>query len=150
MTSRYSPVNHICIGPSGVCISMHTRRVPPTRTSIFATGMVAPSGPYHFLKCSGSVHICHMRPTGASKLRSITTASWEASLSVIACAYLSLRSELCEVVVHPVEAGFPDGPVLLGPGRDLLEWCGVEGTRSVLGSLTPYDQPAPFQHFDVL
>src|SRR2546427_5354443 len=129
---------------------MHTSRVPPTRTSILATGIVAPSGPSHAAKCSGSVHICQMRSTGASKLRSITTASWELLLSVTVFACLSLRLELCEVVVHPVEAGLPDGPVLLSPGRDLLEWCGVEGTRSVLGSLTPYDQPAPFQHFDVL
>src|SRR5213083_569570 len=128
---------------------MHTRRVPPTCTSIFATGTLAPSGPYHAAKCSGSVHICQMRCTGASKLRSITT-SWEPFLSLIVYACLSLRLELCEVVVHPVEAGLPDGPVLLGPGRDLLESCGVEGTRSVLGSLTPSDQPGPFEHLDVL
>src|ERR1700704_3381027 len=128
---------------------MQTRRVPPTRTSIFATGMVAPSGPYHALKCWGSVHICQMRSTGASRLRSITT-SWEPSSSVILFARPSLRSELGEVVVHPVEAGLPDGPVLLGPGRDLLEWCGVEGARSVLRTLTAHDQPGPFQHLDVL
>src|SRR2546429_7514467 len=150
MTSRYSPVNHICIGPFGVCISMHTRRVPPTRTSILATGIVAPSGPYHAAKCSGSVHICQMRSTEASKLRSILTASLEALSSAIAFTCPSLRSEFSEVVVHPVEAALPDGPVLLGPGRHLLEWCGVERARSVLGSLTAYDQPSPFQRLDVL
>src|SRR5262249_43831356 len=48
-----------------------------------ATGMVAPCGPYHFLKCSGSVHICHTSSTGASKLRSITTESWLVTSSVI-------------------------------------------------------------------
>src|SRR5438876_1884978 len=104
---------------------MHTRRVPPTRTSILATGMVAPAGPYHAAKCSGSVHICQMRSTGASKLRSILTASWEPVLSVIVVACLSLRLKLGEVVVHPVEAGLPNGPVPLGPARDLLESCGV-------------------------
>src|SRR5256885_9832433 len=129
---------------------MHTRRVPPTRTSILATGMVAPSGPYHAAKCSGSVHICQTRSTGASKLRSILTASWESSPSAIVFACPSLRSELSEVVVHPIEAALPDGPVLLGPGRHLLEWCGVERARPVLGSLTPYDQPRPFQRLDVL
>src|SRR5204863_4269499 len=97
---------------------MHTRRAPPTRTSIFATGTTAPSGPYHALKCSGSVHIRQMRSTGASKLRSITTASREALSSVIVIACLSLRAELGEVAVQPVEPGLPDGPVLLGPGRD--------------------------------
>src|SRR5262249_36684701 len=148
-TSRYSPVNHIRIGPFGVCTSMHTRRVPPTRTSIFATGMVAPSGPNQALKCSGSVHICQTRATGASTMRSISTASAE-PLSVIAVACPSSWPELFEVVVHPVEAGLPDGPVSFGPSRDLLKWCGVQGARSVLGSLTPHHQTGSFQHLDVL
>src|SRR5207247_10868278 len=128
---------------------MRTRRVPPTRTSIFATGIVAPSGPYHAAKCSGSVHICQMRSTGASKLRSILTASWEVLSSAIAFACLSLRSELSEVVVHPVEAALPDRPVLLGPGRHLLEWRGVERARPLLGSLTPHDPHGPLQRLDV-
>src|SRR5215467_3944441 len=140
MTSRYSPVNHIRIGPFGVCTSMHTRRVPPTCTSIFATGMVAPSG---------SVHICQTSVNGASTMRSITTAS-AAPLSVIALACLSSWLKLSEVVVHQVEAGLPDGPVPFGPSRDLRKWCCVQGTRSVLGSLTPHHQPGLFQHLDVL
>src|SRR5205807_244455 len=115
-----SPVNHICIGPPGGDTSMHTRRLPPTRTSILATGMVAPLGPYHALKCSGSVHIFQMSSTGASKVRSITTAS----LSITVSAFPSL--ELCEVVVHAIEAGLPDGPVLFSPRRDLLNWRGVQ------------------------
>src|SRR5262252_5229417 len=146
MTSRYSPVNHIRIGPFGVCTSMHTRRVPPTRTSIFATGIVAPPGPYQALKCSWSVHICQTRAGGASTMRSISTASAE-PLSVIALALRGL--ELFEIVVHPVEAGLPDGPVAFSPGRDLLKWRRVQGARSVLGSLTPHHQPGPFQHLDV-
>src|SRR3974390_1881186 len=148
MTSRYSPVNHIRMGPLGVCHSKHTTRVPPTRTSIFATGIVAPSGPYQALKCCGSVHICQTRANGASMMRSITTASAE-PLSAIVLACPSLWPELFEVVVHPVEAGLPDGPVAFRPGRDLLKWCRVQGARSVLGSLTPHDQPGSFQHFDV-
>src|SRR5439155_16985621 len=125
-------------------------RVPPTLTSIFATGMVAPSGPYHLAKCSGSVHIRQTRSTGALRVRSITTASWVPLSSVIVFACLSLLLELLDVVVHSVEAGFPDGPVLLGPRRNRLEWCGVEGARSVLGALAPCDQPRPFEHLDVL
>src|SRR6516225_4077573 len=128
---------------------MHTRRVPPTRTSIFATGIVAPSGPYQVLKCSGSVHICQTRANGASTMRSITTASAEL-LSVIALTCPSSWPELVEVVVHLVEAGLPDGPVAFSPGRDLLERCRVQGARPVLGSLAPHDQPGPFQHLDVL
>src|SRR5215468_9078471 len=147
-TSRYSPVNHIRIGPFGVCTSMHTRRVPPTRTSIFATGIVAPSGPYQALKCSGLVHICQTRPNGASMMRSILTASVE-PLSVILLTCRSSWPELFEVVVHPVEAGLPDGPVAFSPSRDLLKWRRVQGARPVLGSLTAHDQSGPFQHLDV-
>src|SRR5262249_37366336 len=146
-TSRYSPVTHIRIGPFGVCTSMHTRRVPPTRTSIFATGIVAPSGPYQALKCSGSVHICQTRAAGASTMRSISTASAE-PLSIIALTCLR-GLELFEVVVHPVEAGLPDGPVAFSPGRDLLQWRRVQGARSVLGSVAPHHQAGPFQHLDV-
>src|SRR5215470_8923357 len=148
MTSRYSPVNHIRIEPFGVCTSMHTRRVPPTRTSIFATGIVALSGPYQALKCSGSVHICQTRANGASTMRAISTASAE-PLSVIVLACPSPWLELSDVVVHLVEAGLPDGPVTFSPSRDLLKWCRVQGARSVLGSLTPHHQPGPFQHLDV-
>src|SRR6266700_260432 len=72
-----------------------------------------------------------MRSTGASKLRSITTASREALSSVIVFVRLSLRAELHEVAVDPVEPGLPDGPVLLGPGRDLLQRRGVEGPWQV-------------------
>src|SRR5215467_6796172 len=127
---------------------MHTVRVPPTRTSIFATGIVAPSGPYQALKCSGSVHICQTRANGASKMRAITTVSAE-PLSVIVLTCPSWWSELSEVVVHPVEPGLPDRPVALSPGGDLLKWCGVQCTWSVLGLLTPQDQPGLFQHLDV-
>src|ERR1700680_3094570 len=76
-TWRYSPANHIDIRPAGVCTSMQIRRLPPARTSILATGGGGPAGPQHSLRCSGSVHICQMRSAGASKLRSITTSSWE-------------------------------------------------------------------------
>src|SRR5438093_161785 len=114
---------------------MATSRVPPTRTSIFATGIVAPSGPYHAAKCSGSVHICQMRSAGASRLRSIRTVSGDPLLSVTCSPVFRCGLELCEVAVHPVEAGLPDGAVLLGPGRDLLEARGIEGARPVLGSL---------------
>src|SRR4051812_5495756 len=150
MTSRYSPVNHMRIGPFGVCISIDTRRVPPTRTSIFATGMVAPAGPYHAAKCSGSVHIRQMRSTGAAKRRSITTASADALASVMCSPAFRCGLELLEVGVHPVEAGLPDGSVLLGPCGDRFEWRAVEGARPVLRLVPASDQPGPFQHLDVL
>jgi len=70
-------------------------------------------GPYHSLKSSGSVHSCQMRFTGASKLRSITTRPGNRCCRSSPSPVLR-ASELCEVVVHPVEAGLPDGPVLLG------------------------------------
>src|SRR5262245_33531166 len=109
--------------------------------------MDAPSGPYQCLKCSGSVHIFQTRSTGASKSRSITTASC-GDASVIAVA-LSLRLELREVVVHLVEARFPHAPVLLSPGRHLFEWCGVKRAWAVLGALAAHDETGLFQNLDV-
>src|SRR6266567_3170377 len=129
---------------------MHTRRLPPTRTSIFATGTVAPPGPYHALKWSGSVHIRQISSTGAAKLRSITTASWEALSSAIVFARLSSRSELGHVVVHPVEAGLPDGSVLLGPARQLRQRRGLQGARPVLSPVPTRHQPGSLEHLDVL
>src|SRR2546423_11182442 len=149
MTSRYSPVNHICSGPLGVVTSMHTSRVPPTRTSILATGIVAPAGPYQAAKCSGCVHICQIRPTGASNIRSIVTASCEPTLSVMVSLGHSVVSQLREVVVHPIEAGFPDGPVLLCPGCYFGQWARVEGTRPVLGEVAAGHQPGPLECLDV-
>src|SRR4051794_18410474 len=129
---------------------MHTKRPPPTRTSILATGIVAPSGPYQATKCSGSVQSFQMSSTGASKRRSITTASSRCSLSCVMLPAPARLSELPEVVVHPVEARFPHRPVLLGPGRDLLEGRGLERTRPVLGALSPHHQPRTLQDLDVL
>src|SRR5437868_1793007 len=120
----------------GVWTSMQIKRLPPTRTSILATGRVAPVGPNHSLKRPGSVHIRQMRSTGASKVRSITSAAWECLGSVMLPAILLLSSELREVVVHPIEPGLPDGSVLLGPGHNLLERRGIDCTRPVLGSVT--------------
>src|SRR3546814_5461779 len=111
--------------------------------------MVAPSGPYQASKCSGSVHICQTRSTGASKVRSFTTAScgpWRRS----SWSCPSVRLEAREVLGHPVEPGLPHRAVLLGPGRDLLEWSGVEGARPVLGLVASLDQPGTLQHLDVL
>jgi hypothetical protein len=64
------------------------------------------------------------------------------------------RSSLClqlrEVVVHPIEAGFPDGPVLLGPRRHFRQRAGVQGARPVLGELPPGHQAGPLEDLDVL
>src|SRR3954452_1996795 len=149
-TSRYSPVNHICTGPPGVETFIPTNRAPPTRTSILATGIVAPSGPYQAAKYSGSVHNFQTSSTGASKRRSMTTASSRRSLSFVMPSAPALLSELPEVVVHPVESCFPHRPVLLGPGRDLLEARGFERARPVLGSLSPHPQPRTLEALDVL
>src|SRR6516162_2909522 len=129
---------------------MRTRRLPPTRTSMLATEMVAPFGPYQAAKCSGTVHICQMSSMGASKRRSITTESCVLFVSVMALDVPSSMFELVEIVVHAVKARLPDGPVLLDPGRHHSQAGRVEGARSVLGALAADDQPGLLQHLDVL
>src|SRR5690242_20288785 len=91
-----------------------------------------------------------MSSTGASKLRSITTASCESIASAIVFACPSFRSELLHVLVHPFEAGLPHRSVPLGPRRDVLERRGVEDARPVLGALTAHDQAGALQHLEVL
>src|SRR3954453_21077145 len=136
------------IGPLGVVISINTCRVPPTRTSIRTTGIVAPSGPYHLAKWSGSVQSCQISSAEASKRRSRTTAS-TSPVSVIARAFLC-ELEVLEVVVHAVESVIPDRPVLLSPGRDVLQWSGVERARSVLRCVAALHKPGALEHLDVL
>src|SRR5260370_5036618 len=148
-TSRYSPANHIRIDPLGVCSAVQTRRHPPTCTAMVATAIEAPGGPSHALKCSESVHIRQIRSTGASKVRSNTTA-WDPAFSVIDSASAFVPSELFDVVVHLVESGFPHLSAPPSPGRDLFEWCGVDRAWPELGSLTTGHQPGPFENLDVL
>src|SRR5205823_6638022 len=109
-----------------------------------------PSGPYQAAKCSGSVHSFQMSSTGASKRRSMTTAFSRRSLSCVMLPAPALLSELPEVVVHPVESCLPHRPVLLGPGRDLLEARGLDRARPVLGSLSAHDQTRSLEDLDVL
>src|SRR3954454_15116531 len=135
--------------PSGVVTSMRSSRAPPTRTSMAATEMLAPAGPYHAAKCSGSAHNFQITPGGASNVRSITRSC--APLSpVMVNARLSLLLEWLEVGVHPVEPRLPDRPVLLGPRGNLLERCRVQATRPVLRVLTSDNQPGSLEHLDVL
>jgi dihydrolipoamide dehydrogenase len=66
-----------------------TRRRPPTMTSMSATGMLAPFGPYHAANCSGSVHSAQTSSTGASKIRSITSDPSGPARSLILIVLLS-------------------------------------------------------------
>src|SRR5215203_804981 len=132
----YSPVVHIFILPFGLCISMQIRRLPPTRTSILATGTVAPFGPYQFLKCSGWVHICQMKPTAASKVRSITTSSLEIVLSLI---IILLVIKLVNIVIHAVEACLPNMTVLLCPLGYFFQRLYSDGAGAILRFLSLCD-----------
>ena len=99
-------MNHICIAPSGVLISMQSSRLPPARTSISATGMVAPPGPYHVANCSGSVHILQTWSAGALRFRTITMLSVSPPvLSVSSAIVIARPSSRClwprSLVTHP-------------------------------------------------
>src|SRR5258706_15495832 len=122
--------------PLGVCASMQNRRLPPTRTSIWATGRLEPCGPYQLLKSSGWVHMRQMRSTGASKVRSITMASLDRVLSLIV---FLLVVQLIDKVVHAVKACLPDRTVLLYPLGNFFYGRYVEGTGAILRFLPLYN-----------
>src|SRR5262249_38068123 len=95
----------------------------------------------------GCVHSCHMRSMGASKVRSITIASLEIVLSLIA---FFLAVELLDIVVHAVKARLPYGTVLLCPVRNFFQGCSIDGAGAVLCFLPLSNQPRTLQYFDVL
>src|SRR2546428_8807768 len=57
---------------------MQWRRTPPTRKSVWKTGVVKPRGPHQRLTCSGSVQAFQTRSCGASKMRVMTTPPFAA------------------------------------------------------------------------
>src|SRR5262245_286086 len=114
--------------PSGE--AMQIRRLPPIRKSMLATGTVKPLGPYQFLKCSGSVHICHIKLTLASKVRSTTTESSFAMVALLIVCLLFI--ELIDIAVQLIKARVPDMTVLLRPLGNFLQGCCVDGARTIL------------------
>src|SRR5258706_11226503 len=107
--------------PEGVCTVMATVRSPLGRRSKRMVPMVAPAGPYQAAKCCGSVHIVHTWPMGAPTTRSMTVAS------SVGCSGIRglLVAKAGEMLFHPVESGFPEGPVALRPGQDISDRAGV-------------------------
>src|SRR5262245_23341121 len=128
MISLYSPTVHIFILPSGETI--HTRRLPPTRRSMLATGTWKPLGPYQFLKCSGSVHICQITSMLVLKVRSITTESSLAMVELFTVCLLLI--ELIDIVIQLVKARLPDVAILLSPLGNFLQGRGVKGAGAIL------------------
>src|SRR5262245_50194419 len=131
--------------PSGE--DMHIRRLPPIRKSMLATGTVKPFGPYQFLKCSGSVHICHIKPTLASKVRSITTESSFAMVALLIVCLLFI--ELIDIAIQLIKARIPDMAVLLCPLGNFLQGCCVNRAGTILRFLPLCDQPGALQYFDM-
>src|SRR5262249_5627209 len=97
-----------------------------------------------------SVHICQTTSTGASNVRSSTTASWVASESVVAIAGPFCRTERVDVRGQAVEARLPHRPVLLRPRRHVPQPRRTERARAVLRASTTDDQPGALQYLDVL
>src|SRR5216684_8575319 len=53
---------------------MHSRQVPPKRTSISHENTLKPWGPHQRIKCSGSVQASKTSSRGASKIRVMTSS----------------------------------------------------------------------------
>jgi hypothetical protein len=123
--------------PSGD--AMQIRRLPPTRTSISATGTVKPCGPYQFLKCSGSCPHLPDQIYGCIE----STFNYNCIFRNSAVThYFLLFVKLIDIVVHAVKACFPDMAVLLGPPGNFFQGRYVDGAGSILCFLPCMINPA--------
>src|SRR5258705_1141568 len=105
-----------------------------------------------------SVRAFQTRATGASKVRSttsassfVTTLSFGAIFLLLALNFvrLVLLLQFLEVAVELVEALLPVAPVVLDPVGDVLERIGLEPAGPPLRLAAALDEARAFQHFQV-
>src|SRR5689334_23028181 len=110
---------------------MANRNLPPTRKSISHIVSGQPTGPNHFITCSGLLIARKTMRAGASKVRVMTTVR-SAGLS-LATALADIRFllglQFLHVGIEPVEALLPETAVVADPFRGVLERGGVETDR---------------------
>src|SRR5216683_3560109 len=126
------------------------RKVPPGRSSSFATLTLKPFGPNHFSRCPASVNACHTRLRGASKSRVVTNSPLPALAGVLFSDMLLLLFalfffQLTQVGVQPVKALLPEAAVLLHPSCYFFQWRRLQPSRSPLRILSTRNQASLLQ-----
>src|SRR4030095_6680345 len=105
-------------------------------------------GPHQRTRCFGSAHTSNASVRGTSYTRSMTSSSASSPIgSAFAAMFLllSMSVQFLQVIAHPVEAAFPDPPVLLDPVSGLFEWCRLQPPRPPLRLSCRHDQSGPFE-----
>src|SRR5580700_1705806 len=120
------------------------RIAPPTRTSSSQTGFVNPFGPHHCAVCRTSVQALNTRLRGASKTRVMIRSHSDdpvvlifAALVFAFCAdmllllltFQVLSLQFAQIHVEPVEALFPEAPVVFYPSGHILQRGGLQPAR---------------------
>src|SRR5437660_1130108 len=103
--------------PSGAF--MQQRNFPPTRKSIWQTGVVKPFGPHHCITYFGSVHAFQTNSRGASK--TLVTTIRSVSLTVFLAIFELHFLHSIHNHIQLVKTLFPEPPVISRPVADFLD-----------------------------
>src|SRR5262245_59574842 len=125
---------------------------PPGFTSMVSIVLVKPSGPHQLRMCSGLVQTSHTSSRGASS--SLEMASSRPAVSGAVSLFFSIFFMFffyfTPVIFKRVEFGIPELPVLLHPGRHLLQLVELGFAIALPALLPDHHQSALRQDLHVL
>src|SRR6185436_14849773 len=116
------------------------------------------SAPHHRLTCSGFDMASHTRWRGASKSRvsvisqsdGVVTLKLWLFAAVPTAMFLLLFFQFLQVVAQPVEPGFPDVSIAVGPIGHFFQRAGLDSTWAPLCFASARNQSCALEHAQVL
>src|ERR1700677_300715 len=133
---------------------MLLRHLPPTRKSPLDDGIVNPFGHIQRLICSVLLHASKTSARGASKTRSSFSERSASDSSFFLSAMILLLFlfllQFLQIDLKPVEALFPELPVILEIIDRLFHRFRLQPARPPLRLPPTRNQPATLQHLQVL
>ncbi len=138
---------------------MRIRNEPPTRGSSCASAERVSPGHIQWRMLSGSIQAANTSSREAGISLRITSVSW---LSGVACGMrfsrFGIKAEIAagllfagqEVALQGIQADLPEVPVMLEPGRRLLQRFGFQRAMVLAAEHLPPHEPGPLEHHEVL
>src|SRR5262249_48137504 len=125
---------------------MSMLKMPPGRTSISQSETTPQGfGIYHSLRCSGFVNASQTRCLGASMNRSRTKSTFGLIAKCLLMIWVPFL-QLFDVVVEPVQSGFPQLTSFGKPVRSHFEPFGCDLIRPHPPPLLRFHQSTLFEH----